>query len=303
VSEPIAVSRQPSAVSREGRGASVRQVYDLALAGALGAVFGLYLYVELVRVDEVRDVRVRDAMAGVAIGGAIGFFLNAAGPFRDGAWLKLGRAATWGALAGAAGGAAGLVLGEFVIGLFKGGLIGRAASWAVLGLGIGVSQGLADRSRQRLVYGVIGGTLGGFVGGYLFEALRQGLGNRYDLSQGLGIVILGAGLGMFLALVEQVLRRAWVQVMSGRQEGRAYLLSRKTSSLGLDERAEVGIFGDPQVARRHAEIEATPQGYLLRSHAPPGRTRVNGQVVSDSFALHDGDRIELGQTLLVFRQR
>ncbi len=151
----------------------------------------------------------------------------------------------------------------------------------MLGLGIGVSQGLADRSRQRLTYGVIGGTLGGFVGGYLFEALRQGLGNRYDLSQGLGIVILGAGLGTFLALVEQVLRRAWVQVMSGRQEGRAYLLARKSSALGLDERAEVGIFGDPQVARRHAEIEATPQGYLLRNHAAdrpharqrPGRRR------------------------------
>ena len=44
------------------RGASLRQAYDLALAGALGAVFGLYLYVELVHAETlwVRDLtRVR----------------------------------------------------------------------------------------------------------------------------------------------------------------------------------------------------------------------------------------------------
>jgi hypothetical protein len=297
------MSVAPNPVPRaRNRFVNVRQAYDLALAGALGAIFGLYLYVELVRAD---SVLVRDALAGVAIGGTIGFFLNASGPFRDGAWIKLSRASTWGALAGAAGGALGLVLGESVIGWFQGGLIGRALSWAVLGLGIGVSQGLADRSRQRLVYGLIGGGLGGLVGGYLFEWLRQGLGHRYNnsLGQGVGIVILGAGLGLFLALVEQVLRRAWIQVISGRQEGRVYLLARKVSAMGLDERAEVGLFGDRGVARRHAEIESTPQGYLLRNHAPSGRTRVNGTVIDDTHVLSNGDRIELGQTLLVFRQR
>ncbi|HEX8202784.1 MAG TPA: FHA domain-containing protein [Isosphaeraceae bacterium] len=279
---------------------SLRQAYDLALAGALGAVFGLYLYVELVHSG---NIWVRDALAGAAIGGTIGFFLNAAGPLRDGAWLKLARAGTWGALAGAAGGAGGLVLGETILGGFQGGAIGRAVSWAVLGLGIGLSQGLADRSLQRLVYGLIGGGAGGLVGGYLFERLRDGLGNRYDLSQGLGMVVLGAGLGLFLALVEQVLRRAWVQVLRGRQEGRAYLLAGRLSRLGLDEHVEVGLFGDPHVARRHAAIEASGSGYLLRNHDPKGRTKLNGTPVAEPQPLHDGDRIELGQTLLVFRQR
>jgi len=285
---------------RVSRGAGVRHAYDLALAGAIGAVFGLYLYTELVQSE---SVWARDAWAGLVIGGIIGFFLNAAGPLRDGAWLKLARVASWGALAGAIGGAAGLLLGEVVIGWFQGGLLGRAVSWAVLGLGIGASQGVAYRSRQRLVYGLIGGGLGGLVGGYLFEALRQRMGDRYTLSQGLGIVILGAGLGLFLALVEEVLKRAWVQVVRGRQEGRTYLLARAKCSLGLDERAEVGLFGDPQVARQHAEIEVTREGYVLRNFAPSGRTRVNGAVVEDTQNLKDGDRVELGQTVLVFRQR
>ena len=192
---------------------------------ALGAIFGLYLYVELVQAE---SVYVRDALAGLIIGGSIGFFLYAWGPFRDGAWHKLARAVSWGVPAAALGGALGLVVGELVIGLFRGGLLGRACSWSVLGLGIGLGQGLADRSRERLIFGLIGGGLGGFVGGCCFELLRVALGNRYDLGQALGIVILGGGLGLFLALVEQALRRAWVQVQSGRQEGRIYLLAHKT---------------------------------------------------------------------------
>ena len=180
---------------------------------------------------------------------------------------------------------------------------GRAASWAILGLGIGVSQGVASRSSQRLAYGLIGGTIGGFLGGFLFEAMRTGMGNRYDLGQGVGIVMLGAGLGLSLALVEQALRRAWVQVLRGRQEGRAYLLASKVSALGLDERAEVGLFGDPTVARRHAEIVVDGRDYRLTGLAPPGRTKVNGEVVTAARTLLDGDRIELGQTLLLFRRR
>ena len=91
MSQPAAVRPPPSALRGRFRRASLRQAYDLALAGALGAIFGLYLYVELVHAEAVW---VRDALAGLAIGGTIGYFLNAAGPFRDAAWLKLAHKAT-----------------------------------------------------------------------------------------------------------------------------------------------------------------------------------------------------------------
>ena len=280
----------------------VRKGYDLALAGALGAILGLYFYAELVRTNRLD---VRDALAGALIGGAIGFTLNAAEAFRDGAWLKLSRKACWGGIVGAAGGAAGLLVGEYVLGGFKGGLLGRAVSWAILGLGIGIGQGVADRSLRRLIFGLIGGGLGGFGGGLLFEALRERLGNRYDLSQGLGVVILGAGLGLCLALVEGVLGRVWVQVLNGRQEGRSYLLAHRTAVLGLDEHVEVGLFGDPEIARHHAEIEKTPSGFLLHDRDGRGRTRLNGAIVDASAPapLKNGDSIELGGTRLVFRFR
>lgn len=274
--------------------------FDLALAGAIGAVFGLYFFVELVHTS---DLSLRDALAGGLIGGSIGFLINASEAFREGAWEKLARTATWGALAGSAGGAIGLLIGEAVLTSFQGGLFGRAISWSILGLGIGVSQGLAYRSIPRLQFGLIGGGIGGFVGGFLFEALRAGLGNRYDLSQGLGMVMLGGGLGLCLALVEQVLGRVWVQVMNGRQEGRSYLIAGRKSTLGLDERADVGLFGDPSVLRGHAQIAAEGSGFVLVALDGQGRTKLNGAVVAESSPLRDGDRIELGGTHLVFRKR
>jgi hypothetical protein len=95
----------------------------------------------------------------------------------------------------------------------------------------------ADRSRQRLIYGLLGGPIGGF----LFEWLRVALADRLDGGQAVGIVVLGAGLGLCRVLVEKVLRRAWVELQSRRQEGRIYLVARPRCRLGLDERAEKGI--------------------------------------------------------------
>ena len=273
---------------------------DLALAGAIGGLIGLYLDVELVRAD---SVWLRDAGAGLFIGGASGYCLSAATAARDGAWLRAARLAGRGAIAGAIGGALGLIVGELVLGFLQGGLIGRAVSWGILGCGIGSGLGLVGRSRQGFVFGVIGGLLGGTLGGFSFEAMRIGMGNRYDWGQGVGIVLLGAGLGMSLALVEQTLRRAWVQVVQGPQEGRDYTLTKPRSALGLDERAEVGLFGDPTVARRHAEIVVEGHDYILVNHDPRNRTVVNGQPVVSRQNLVDGDAIELGQTSLRFRRR
>jgi hypothetical protein len=282
-------------------GAGFLQFVDPVLAGALGAILGLYLYVELVRVDELWQ---RDALAGVCLGGAIGWALGAIGPARDGAWLRLARSSVLGALTGAIGGAIGLLAGEFVLGGFRGGLVGRAVAWALLGLVIGASQIFPHPSLERLRMGVVGGGIGGFLGGLLFEWLREvGGGARYDTSQALGVVILGGGLGLCLALAERALRRSWIVVQNGRQEGRSYLLAGRRSVLGLDEHVEVGLFGDLTVERRHAAISRSPRGMQVEPLATRHPTRLNGQDLTEPRLLRDGDKIELGKTRLLYRER
>ena len=235
----------------------------------------------------------------------MGVFLNAYGPLRDGAWLKLSRAVALGAPAAAIGGALGLVAGEVVIGLLQGGLLGRALSWAVLGLGIGLGQGIADRSRDRLVYGLIGGGLGGFLGGFLFEWLRVGLGEPPRPGPGGGHRHprrrAGAVPGPGRAGPPPGLGPGHERPAGGPD---LPAVARRSAALGLDERAEVGLFGDPSVARRHAEIESTARRLRpARPRAARARPRVNGEAVAGTRTLRDGDRIELGRTLLVFRQR
>ena len=66
----------------------------------------------------------------------------------------------------------------------------------------------------------------------------------------------------------------------------------------------MGLFGDAQVARRHAEIEAGAGGrYILHPMDGQGRTQVNGTTVAAPVELTDGDRVTLGRTVLVFRRR
>jgi hypothetical protein len=293
-----AMVREASTVIRSAGG---RQVVDLALGGGLGAIVGLYWYVELVRVD---SLWVRNGLAGLCLGGCLGAFLNGVGSWRERAWLRLARGVVLGFLAGAAGGAIGLVLGEWILGGFRGGLLGRGVAWGILGLVIGSSQAVVQPSRERLFMGILGGGMGGFLGGVVFELLREaGGGARYDLSQALGIVCLGGGLGLSLGLAERALREAWLVVGNGRQEGREYLLAGQRSVIGLDEHVEIGLFGDLTVERRHAAIERAGAGHQLHVLATRQPTRVNGELVKAARTLEDGDRIELGRTVVWYRKR
>ena len=218
----------------------------------------------------------RDAWAGLLIGGSLGFFSERVRTVRDGAWLKMARAVTWGVPAAALGGALGLVAGEVVIGLLSGGLLGRAClvgragagNWSGAGAGrsIAPAAGLRPdrrrpgRLRRRLSVRV---------------AAQRVLGNRYDIGQAVGIVHRGrAGWGCAWPWSSRCCGGPGSRCRAAGRKGESTCWRTGGAALGLDERAEIGIFGDPTVARRHAEIESTAQGYILRHLRPPGRHAV-----------------------------
>ena len=236
------------------------------------------------------------------------------------------RLASYGVLLGAFGGAVGMVLGEWVnfggnnllIGMrvdpggFMGFLIGmlaRGLGWMCLGAAVGVSEGIAARSLGKFSYGTIGGAIGGFVGGAFFGGVYLVM---RDLAAGagaalwgaIGFVILGACIGSLSALVQGVFQPASVKVMRGWQEGREYPLDKVANLLGRDEHADIALFRDMKVEKRHAVIRR--QGnvfYLANNHSPMEWTRVNEAPVGDHCVLHDGDRIQLGNVILRFQMR
>jgi pSer/pThr/pTyr-binding forkhead associated (FHA) protein len=120
----------------------------------------------------------------------------------------------------------------------------------------------------------------------------------------LGLVILGACIGSLSALVQTVFQPANVKVMRGWQEGREYALDKAAILLGRDEHADIALFRDMKVEKKHCYIKQIGgKYYLVNNGSPPESTLVNEVPVKDQRELNDGDRIQLGNVVLKFQLR
>lgn len=75
-------------------------------------------------------------------------------------------------------------------------------------------------------------------------------------------------------------------------DGREYTVQEEPLVFGRDAASDV-VVTSGDVSRRHAEIRATPEGYLLMDHSVNG-TFVNGKRVSHSHLLARADVIRIG---------
>src|SRR5262249_29426861 len=153
----------------------------------------------------------------------------------------------------------------------------RGLGWLLLGVAIGVSEGIAARSLGKLSYGSAGGALGGLIGGFFFGLLYQtsvGQGREANLEDSLweagGLILRGAGIGSLSAFVQGVMQPASLKVLRGWQEGREYPLEKAASLLGRDEHADIALFRDMKVEKRHALIRREGNDFVLENNnAPP----------------------------------
>lgn len=90
-------------------------------------------------------------------------------------------------------------------------------------------------------------------------------------------------------------------VVSGSGVGTRYVLSESKQRIGRDSRCEIHL-DDTETSRKHAEIEFAKGEYLLTDLKSSNGTIVNGKVIQ-SKVLCDGDRIQIGKFLFVFRLR
>jgi len=303
------------------------RIYFNAVFGALGGLIGWMLF----GVFGLKDVDgklfglplldLQNLVGGALIGGSVGYLVVSADALRDRALVRAMRLACYGVLLGAAGGALGLEVGDWFnyvlvksigadqhsAGTLLGVMFARGVGWMLLGMAIGMSEGIAARSLGRFSYSTIGGTFGGFFGGALFGLayhLTKDRGGDVALWTALGLVILGAFIGSLSALVSGIFQPASVKVMRGWQEGREYPLEKARSQLGREEHSDIPLFRDMRVEKRHAFIERKGESFILINNgAPPDFTRVNDVPVVDRRELRDGDRLQLGQVLLRFQMR
>jgi hypothetical protein len=313
------------------------RIYFNAVFGALGGLLGWMLFSIFgskvatggflggllgVRADQ-EGARIAFQMLqdGALVGGAIGYFVVSVEAIRDRSWLRFVRLASYGMVLGAIGGALGMFLAELVnYGLvgeigspsgnplkFLGTVLTRGLGFLFLGLAVGASEGIAARSLGKLSYGTMGGALGGFIGGTLFGfiyLITLDQGGNAGFAGALGFVIMGACIGSLSALVQGVFQPASVKVLRGWQEGREYPLDKNDNLLGRDEHADIALFRDMKVEKKHALIQRDgPRYILVNNHAPAEFTRVNDAPVAHTCDLRDGDRIQLGNVVLRFQLR
>jgi hypothetical protein len=96
-----------------------------------------------------------------------------------------------------------------------------------------------------------------------------------------------------------------VRVEEGKEPGRVYEVRKEELSIGRSRESDI-FLEDLAVSRLHAKILSLGNGnYVLKDEGSANGTKVNGQLVNkyQTYPLQEGDKIQLGQTVLVFAKR
>jgi len=228
--------------------------------------------------DSVTRLSVADTQAqylvGMAFGAFVGVLLGITDLLQSGSWGQWPRALGFGLVVGLVAGVLGLTIGMTLFGTlyvvstgpnplnFLRNVIARAIGWAAIGAFAGSADGWRKGSVRVGRNGLIGGLIGGLLGGSAFEIipyLMPGL-RASPTSRLFGFLITGACIGLFISLVQQLFKEAWIRVVLGRNEGKEYLVEKVETQIGRSELADVPLFGDPTVAKIHAVLVAVQAG-------------------------------------------
>jgi pSer/pThr/pTyr-binding forkhead associated (FHA) protein len=251
-------------------------------------------------------------LLGMLLGALIGGALTAVDELQSRNWRRLGLYTLLSAVVGTCCGLLGSIAGQLVFSILLGSasaagplsrpivIVARSFGWALLGAAAGICPGVVARSPRRVAQGIAGGLVGGGVGGLLFDTLAD-LTQSGSTSRAVGFVLIGALVGALVSLVEEFAKEYWLTALTGAKEGRAFIIARDIMTLGRNELADIPLFGDMSVQRRHARLHKQNGGIVLM--AEPGlAVTVNNQPVTGS-PLNPGDIIGIGSHRFRFAAR
>lgn len=287
-------------------------MYRNAIFGAIGGLVGWALISLTLRFETTGtpQLLLKDALLGALVGLCIGLAIGAADQTSDGWSLrKVPRIGLSGAI-GLGAGMLGLVIGESIFLWAGGGVWPRAVGWAIFGLLLGIGQWPVTRLPSKGIYAGLGGLLGGLIGGATYERLSLvlrglGAGREIALTVGgaVGLVILGACIGLMIGLVETILRRAWLRFIYGPLEGKTFTLDsrRAAVTLGRSDACDIMLRNDPEASPIHAAIEAKNGEFAVSSRQGAVALRSGSATVAvTTHVLQPGDTVQIGRSRFVF---
>ena len=218
-----------------------RLVYYSAIIGGWAALLGwLIAEVLFFRLGSAGGRSVVAIVGGI-VGEAVGTGLSLVAGMANAQWKQMAMRLMPGLVGGALGGAAGSFLGDL---LFESVGFPRAIGWAFVGMGIGVADGIYERSGSKIRNGLIGGALGGLLGGFLFDPIQRLISSGSGMSsRAAAFVILGICIGALIGLTQVVLKHAWLTVLDGYRTGRQLILSQAITTIGRAEHLPLPFLG------------------------------------------------------------
>jgi hypothetical protein len=241
-------------------------------------------------------------IVGALVGLCIGLFIGITEGLLTRNPVLAAKAGLIGGLVGAAGGL-GLVLGEFLFQKVGAGVLGRALGWGVFGAMIGLAEGLVGRS--EIWKPTLGGFIGGALGGALLELARIQL--NLVTGKAVGMVVLGAAVGLFISLIVVALSRAWLEVTSGKLKGTEFILDKflhaggPAIAIGSSPLKSEIVLPDPDIAPQHAMLTGDGTQFQVKDMSLSG-TFINNKKI-ERAQLANGQKIRMGNTEMVYHEK
>jgi hypothetical protein len=280
------------------------RMYYYTILGAMGGLVAWRL-ADLVGFRDRPSVYVSDILLGATVGLSIGFLIGLAEGILSRSVLRGLRAGLFGGLVGLVAGAVALPLGELVFVRIGNQVIGRAVGWAIFGALIGLADNVMGGS--QMWKGALGGLIGGTVGGVLLEVVFQRFSDPL-VGKVAGLMLLGAAIGVFTALIVVALSRAWLEIKTGKLQGTEFILDKfmredsHAAILGSNVLKSDIALPDPDIAPQHARLKGAGTHFTLQDMSVGTGTFVNGKKI-EMHRLSDRQTIRMGSTELVYRER
>jgi hypothetical protein len=281
----------------------IMRLYYYGVLGALGGVLS-WQASNMLGLSFTGNVYLSEVVVGALIGLCIGVLLGSAEGLLTRNLSKAVRAGLLSGVAGLVGGAIGLPLAEFLFQLLGGETWGRALGWGIFGLLIGLATSTSGGS--QMWKGALGGLIGGAVGSLLLDGARLWL-NDPLLGKAAGLLLMGASVGVFIALIVFLLSRAWLEVTSGKLKGTEFILDKfmkangPSAFIGSDALKSDIVLPDPDIAPQHAMLKGADTHFTLKDMSLSG-TFVNNQKIEQA-SLKNNQKIRVGNTQLVYHEK
>ena len=236
---------------------------------------------------------------GMVVGLGLGIFVKSQKNLFSENYAMLKTSIPLGAFFGAVSGAFGFLLGQSLLALPLELPLPwvRIISWGLLGLGLGVLVNLKTAISAQSAFQMVGALAGGLLGGLLLEGIQAAPIGR--AGQSVGFIILGMVFLFSMAFLQTYSTKGYVRVLTGKNEGKIYLLDKNLFSLGYGASNDLILRGYTEVCATHVHIVRESPSYQIVNVCRGGQLSVNFRFV-DQQNMKNGDVIKLGTALLQY---